>query len=105
MEERPLNMMIGPPTIGKIDDITKQIAKCMAGVCINATKWASRKFGCLPLALKDKDLTIATNNALTSNERLPKPTNVHADISDETGQKYLLRLMKDHDTVWAAYHI
>ena len=105
MEERPLNMMIGPPTIGKIYDITEQIAKCMAGVCINATKWASRKFGCLPLALKDKDLTIATNNVLTSNKRMPKPANVHSDISDETGQKYLLRLTKEHNTIWAAYHI
>ena len=102
MEERPLDMMIGPPTTRKMDDITKQLSKCMAGVRINATKWASRKFGCLPLFLEDEDLTIATNNTLTSNKRLPEPTNVHADISNETGQKYLLRLTKDHDTIWAA---
>ena len=97
--------MIGPPTTVKMNDITKQLSKCMAGVRINATKWASEKFGCLPLALEDGDLTIATNNTLTSNEQLPEPTNVHADISDETGQKDLLRLTKDHNTVWAAYHV
>ena len=68
-------------------------------------KWTSGKFGCLPLALKDEDITIATNNALTSNKRLPEPTNFHADISDETGQKDLIRLTKHHDTVWAAYHV
>ena len=77
----------------------------MTGVCINAKKWASRKFGCLPLTLEYEDLTIATNNALTSNKRLPEPTNFHADISDEMVQKDLLYLTKDHDTVWAAYHI
>ena len=105
MEERPLDMMIGPSTTGKMDDITKQIAKCMAGVRINETKWASGKFGCLPLALKDEDLTIATNNTLTSNKRLPEPTNDHADISDDTGQKDLLYLTKEHVTVWVAYHV
>ena len=94
MKELPLDIMIGPPTTGKMEDITKQLAKCMAGVRINATKWASGKFGCLPLALEDEDLTITTKNTLTSNERLPKPTNVHADISDDTGQKDLLRLTK-----------
>ena len=40
-----------------------------------------------------------------SNERLPEPTNVHADISDEMGQKDLLCLTKDHNTVWVAYHV
>ena len=85
-----------------MDDITEQLAKCMAGVRINATKWASGKFRCHPLALKDEDIKIATNNALMSNDRLPELANVHADISDETGKKDLLRLMKDHDTVWAA---
>ena len=105
MEESPLEIMIGPPTTGKMDGIAEQLAKCMAGVHINAKKWASRKFGCLLLSLKYEDLTIATNNALTSNEQLPKPANVHPDISDETGQKNLLRLTKDHDTVWAAYHV
>ena len=99
MEERPLDMMIAPPTTGKMDDITKQLAKFMSGVRINAKKRASGKFGCLPLALEDEDLIIATNNALMSNERLPKSANVHADISNETGQKDLLRLTKDHDTV------
>ena len=102
MEELPLDIMIGPPTTGKMDNIDEQLAKCMAGVHINATKWASGKFGCLPLALEDEDLTIATNNALTSSERLPEPANVHAYISDDTGQTYCLCLTKDHDTVWAA---
>ena len=105
MEERPLDMMIAPPTTGKMDDITKQLVKFMSGVRINAKKWASGKFGCLPLALEDEDLSIAINNALTSNERLPEPANVQADISDETGHKDLLRLTKDHYTVWAAYHV
>ena len=105
MEERPLDMMISPPTKGKMDNITKKLAKCISGVCINATKLASGKFGCLPLDLEDEDLLIATNNALTSNERLPEPENVHADITNETGQKDLLRLTKEHDTVWAAYHV
>ena len=105
MEERPLDMMISPPTTEKMDDITEQLAKCMAGVRINATKWASGKFGCLPLALEDEDLTITTKNTLTSNERLPKPTNFHADISNDTRQKYTLCLTKEHNTVRAAYHI
>ena len=67
MKELPLDIMIGPPTTGKMEDITKQLAKCMAGVRINETKWASGKFGCLPLALEDEDLTIAANNTLASN--------------------------------------
>ena len=105
MEERPLDMMIGLRTTGKMDDTTKQIETFMAGVRINAKKWASVKFGCLPLALEDVDLKIATNNTLTSNEWLPEPTNVHADISDDTVQTDLPCLIKDHDTVWAAYHV
>ena len=55
-----------------------------------------------PLTLEYKDLTIAKNNALTSNKRLPEPINFHADISNETVQTYLLPLTKEHDTVWAA---
>ena len=39
----------------------------MAGVRVNAKKWASGKCGCLPLALEDADLNIATNNMLKSN--------------------------------------
>ena len=85
MKDLPLNMMIGPPTTGKMDDTTKQLSKCMAGVRINATKWESGKFGCLPLALEDEDITIATNNTLTSNERLPEPAKFHVDISDKNG--------------------
>ena len=54
-----------------MDNITEELEKCMAGVRITATKWASGKFGCLPLALEDVVLTIAINNTLTSNERLP----------------------------------
>ena len=50
-----------------MNNIPEQLAKCMAGVRINASKWASGKFGCLPLALEDEDLTIATNNTLASN--------------------------------------
>ena len=105
MEERPLDMMIRPPTTGKMYDITKQLAKCVAGVRINATKWASGKFRCLPFAHKYKDLRIATNNTLTSNERLPEPTNVHANISNDMGGKDTLCLTKEHNTVWAAYHV
>ena len=105
MEERPLYMMISPPTTGKMDDNTKQLAKCMAGVRINAKKWSSVKFGFAPLALEDKDLIIATNNALTPNKQLPEPANVHADITNATGQKYLLHLTEDHDIVWATYHV
>ena len=52
MEDRPLDMMIGPPTTEKMDAITEQLAKSMARVRINATKWASGKCGCLPLALE-----------------------------------------------------
>ena len=48
---------------------------------------------------------IATKNALTSNERLPEPANVHADITHENGPKDILRLTKYHDTVWAVYHV
>ena len=99
MEERPLDMMIGPPTTEKMDDITEQLAKCMSGVRINATKWASGKFGCLPLALEDANLIIATNNMLASNERLPEPETVHKDITDDTKQKDLLRLTKEQDAV------
>ena len=105
MEERPLVMMIGPPTTEKMDDTTEQLEKCMAGVRINAKKWASGKFGCLPLSLEDEDLIIANNNALTSNERLPDHANILPYITDETGQKDILRFTKDHNTVWSAYHV
>ena len=89
----------------KIDAITEQVAHIMAGVRINATKWASGKCGCLPLALEDADLKIAMNNVLTSNERWPEPATVHLDITDETKQKDLRRLTKDQDAKWAAYHV
>ena len=105
MEDRPLDLMVGPPTTKKMDAITEQLAKSMAGVRINTTDWASRKFGCLPLALEDDDLKIATNNALVSNARLPKPATIHPDIQDDTGQIDLLRLTKIQDERWAAYHI
>ena len=68
IEDRPQDMMVGPPSTEKMDAITEQLAKSMAGVRVNATKWASGKSGCLPLALEDADLKIATNNVLVSNE-------------------------------------
>ena len=68
MEDRPLDMMVGPPTTEKMDAITEQLAKSMAGVRINARKWAAGKSGCLPVALEDDNLKIATNNVLMSNE-------------------------------------
>ena len=105
MEDRPLDMMVGPPNTEKMDAITEQLAKSMAGVRINAKKWAAGKFGCLPLALEDDDLKIATNNALVSNERLPEPATIHPDIKDDTKQKDLLRLSKEQDAKWAAYHV
>ena len=88
-----------------MDAITEQLAKIMAGVRINATQWAAGKFGCLPLALEDDDLKIATNSSLVSNTRLPKPETVHPDIKDETTQIDLLRLTKVQDERLAAYHI
>ena len=63
-------------------------------VRINATKWAAGKFGCLPLALEDDDLKIATNSAPVSNTRLSKPATIHPDIKDDTEQKDLLLLKK-----------
>ena len=77
----------------------------MNGVHINATKWAARKFGCLPLALEETDLKIFMNSALVSNARLPKLATIHQDIKDDTKQKDLLRLTKVQDEMWAAYHI
>ena len=68
MDDRPLDMMVGPPTTEKMDAITEQLAKSMAGVRINATEWAAGKFGCLPLALEDDDLKIATNSSFSSNK-------------------------------------
>ena len=105
MEDTPLDMMVGPPTREKMDAITEQLAKSMAGVRVNATEWAAGKFGCLPLALEDDDLKIATNSALVSNARLPEPASIHPSIVDETKQKDLLRLKKVQDERWAAYHI
>ena len=72
MEDRPLDMMVGPPTTEKMDAITEQLAKSMVGVRINATKWAASKVGCLPLALEDDDLNIATTSTLVSNARFPE---------------------------------
>ena len=88
-----------------MDAITEQLAKSMAGVRTNATEWAAGKFGCLPLALEDDDLKIATNGALVSNTPLPEPVAVHPDIMDETKKIDLLRLTKVQDERWAAYHI
>ena len=97
MDDRPLDMMIGPPTTEKMDSLTEQLAKCMAGVRINAPGWESGKFGCLPLALEDGDLKIATLNSLRTNKRLTEPVAVHPDIKDDTGQTDLLRLTKIQD--------
>ena len=97
MEDRPLDMMVVPPTTEKMDAITEQLAKSMAGVRINATQWAAGKFGCLPLALEDDDLKIVTNSALVSNKQLDEPDAVHPDIKDETKQIDLLRLTKVQD--------
>ena len=77
----------------------------MAGVRINATEWAAGKFGCLPLALEDDDLKIATNNSLSSNKRLDESVTVHPDITDDTKQINLLRLTKVQEGRWAAFHI
>ena len=97
--------MVDSLTTEKRDAITEQLAKRMAGVRVNATKWASGKYGCPSLALEDADLKIATDNVFVSNERLPKPATVHPDIKDETKQKDLLCLTKVQDERWAAYHI
>ena len=105
MDDRPLNMMIGPPTTKKMDSLTEQLTKCMAGVRINAPEWDSGKFGCLPLALEDGDLTIATPNSLTTNKRLTESAAIHPDIKDETKQADLLRLTKIQDELWTAFHI
>ena len=80
-----------------MDAIIKQLAKRMAGVRINATQWAAGKLGCLPLALKDNDLKIATSSVLVSNKQLDEPDAVHPDIKDETKQIDLLRLTKEPD--------
>ena len=88
-----------------MDAITEQLAKSMAGVRINATEWAAGKFGCLPLALEDDDLKIATNNSLSSNKRLDEPVAVHPDIKDDAKQTDLLRRTKVQDERWAAFHI
>ena len=98
-------MMVDPPTTEKMDATTEQLAKSMVGVHINATDWAAGKFGCLPLALEDDDLKIATDSALVSNTRLPKPATIHPDIQDDTGQIDLLHLTNEQDKRWAAYHI
>ena len=105
MEDRPLYTMVGPPTTEKMNAITEQLAKSMAGVHINTTYWAAGKFGCLPLALEDDDLKIATNNALVSNTQLPEPATIHPDIHDYTGQIDILHLTNEQDKRWAAYHI
>ena len=105
MEDRPLDMMVGPLTTEKMEAITEQLAKSMAGVRINATDWAAGKFGCLPLALEDDDLKISMNSALVSNARLPEPATIHPEIQDGTGQIDLLRLTKVQDERWAAYQI
>ena len=77
----------------------------MDGVRINDTDWSAGKFGCIPLALEDNELKIATNSALVSNARFPKPATIHPDIQDDTGQIDLLRLTNEQDERWAAYHI
>ena len=77
----------------------------MAGVRINTADWAAGKFGCLPLALEDDDLKIATNSAFVSNARLPEPAKIHPDIQDDTGKIDLLRLTNEQDERWDAYHI
>ena len=105
MDDRPLDMMIGPPTTEKMVAITEHLAKSMVGVRINATEWAAGKFGCLPLALEDDDLKIDTNNSLTANKRLDEPDAVHPDIKDDTKQTDLLFLTKVQDERWAAFHI
>ena len=98
MEDRPLDMMVGPPITEKMDAITEQLAKSMVGVRINATDWEAGKFGCPPpLALEDDDLKIATNSALVSNAQLPEPATIHPDIQDDTGQIDLLRLTNEQD--------
>ena len=66
---------------------------------------AAGKFGCLPLALEDDDLKIATNSSLSSNKRLDEPVAVHPDITDDTKQTDLLRLTKVQDERCAAFHI
>ena len=105
MNDRPLDMMIGPSTTENMDALTEQLAKCMAGVRINAPEWESGKFGCLPLALEDDDLKIATLNSLRTNKRLNEPDAVHPDIKDDTKQTDLLRLTKIEDERWTAFHI
>ena len=86
--------MIVLPTTKSVEHMQEQLAKYMAGVCITATEWGNRKFGCLPLTIEVADLNIVTAGVLNSNTRLDKPTVIHKDIKDDTGQKDLLRLGK-----------
>ena len=88
-----------------MDAITEQLAKSMAVVRINTIEWAAGKFGCLPFALGNDNLKIATNRAIVSNTRLPEPATFHPDIKDETKQIDILFLTKVQDERWAAYHI
>ena len=55
-----------------------------------AKEWAGGKHGCLPIALANADLALATNNALATNAKLPLPVIIHKDIKDKTKQKDLL---------------
>lgn len=104
MEERPLYPMAGPPTTDKMELIVEQLAKSMAGVRITAKEWELGKYGCPPPVLDDKDLKIATNDALTLNARLLLPDAIHPDIKDDTTQKEILRLTQVQDGVWSDYH-
>ena len=87
MEDRPLDMMVGPPTTQKIEVITEQLAKRMAGVRINATEWAAGKFGHLPLAFENNNLKITTNSELVSNARLTALATIHPESVKEKKTK------------------
>ena len=95
MKDKTLDHMIDALTTKPVDLLQGQMVKITAGVQTTASKWSDGKWGCLPLALTNVNLALATGKVLTTNVKLPLPAVIHKDIKDETKQQDLIRLTQE----------
>jgi hypothetical protein len=92
MAAKPLEVIIGQPTMASMDKMMEQMAQIVAPVKTNA--WGGLH-GSLALVLDDADYEIITKAVVKSTTRLGQPALVNPKINDTPSQLDLLTLQAE----------
>jgi hypothetical protein len=92
MAAKPLDVIVGQPTMASMDKMTEQTAQMVAPV--KTTAWGGLH-GSLALVLDDADYEIITKAVVKSTTRLGQPASVNPKINDTMSQLDLLTLQAE----------